>query len=183
MRYQQLHREPVVEDPATRPVAGYREPAYREPAYQEVGYAETAPTADRGLRVFQILTAAAGAVLFVFGVLGAFRVDFGDNFLRTSGEVAGIGFSAAGALAALLLGAGIMAASLADQDRGTSAFLGILTLLVGIGGLIAEDQAPRDFTVDHQATTLFIVVGAAAFVLSLIPWWTHRRQVTTVVRR
>jgi hypothetical protein len=176
MRYQQVHHdEPVVAEPV--------QPAPPVERVETVDLRDRQPVAHQGLRIFQVLTAAAGAILFAFGVVAAFRVDFGADFLRTSGDVAGIGFSAAGALAAILLGAGILAAALADQDRGTAAFLGILTLLVGIGGLIAEDQAPEDFAVDHQATTLFIVVGAAAFVLSLIPWWTRRREITTVSRR
>lgn len=181
MRYQQVHHdEPVVTQPVQPVQQVPVQPAER---VETIDLRDRQPVAHQGLRIFQILTAAAGAVLFVFGVVAAFRVDFGDDFLRTSGDVAGIGFSAAGAIAALLLGAGILAAALADQDRGTAAFLGILTLIVGIGGLIAEDQAPKDVTVDHQATTLFIVIGAAAFVLSLIPWWTHRREITTVARR
>lgn len=135
----------------------------------------------QGLRIFQILTAVTGAVLFVAGLVAVFRVDFGVGFFDTTGDVAGFGFSPALAIAAVLLGGFTMAAALADQDRGSTAFIGLLTLLVGIGAMVAGEQIPEDVDIDRRAAGLFVALGAVIFVLSLIPWWGRRRR-STVVR-
>ena len=134
----------------------------------------------QGLRIFQALTAAAGGVLFVAGLVAAFGADYGE-IGRTTTEVAGIGFSGAAALVAILLGGAILAAALADQDRGSAAVLGIVTLVIGIGGFVVEAQAMDDVEVARRLAGLFVAVGAATFALSLVPWWTARRRVSTVV--
>ena len=131
-----------------------------------------------GLRIFQILAAAGGGVLFVMGLIAVFRVDFGAGFLNTSGSVAGFGFSPAGAIAGILLGGGILAASLADQDRAATSVLGILTVLVGIAALVAQGEVDG-VQVDRDAALLFVVIGAIVFVLGLLPWVSGRRRVTT----
>lgn len=135
----------------------------------------------RGLRVFQLLAALAGAALFVTGIVAVFRVDFGAGFLDVSGAVAGFGFSPALALAAVLLGGATLAVTLADQDRGSTAVVGLLTLLVGIGALVLEGEAGSDVGVDRRSALLFVVLGAVVFVLALVPWWSGRRR-STVVR-
>jgi hypothetical protein len=147
----------------------------------EVAVAADGRTTDRtttsGLRVFQVLAAIAGAVLFVMGLIAVFDVDWGDAWLRTTAEVGGFGFSAAAAVAALVLGAAILIATLADQDRGSAAAIGLVTLAVGIVGLVLQDEADADVQVDTGTATLFLVLGAAVFVLSLVPWWSRRRPV------
>jgi len=134
------------------------------------------------LRIFQVLTAAVGAVLFVLGLIAVFRVDFGAGMFETSGAVADFGFSPALAIAAILLGGATMAAALAAQDRGLAAFVGLLTVVVGIAALILEGEIPETVGVDRRSALLFVVLGAATFVLSLIPWWSGRRRTTQVER-
>lgn len=137
----------------------------------------------QSLRIFQVLTAATGAILFLVGLLAVFEVSFdGDRIFDTTGEVAGFGFSAALAGAALVLGAGILIASLADQSRTGAAIVAFLAILVGIAALVANDQPEADISVERGSAALFIVLGAVAFVLSLIPWWSGRQD-RTVVRR
>lgn len=136
-------------------------------------------TAGHGLRIFQLLTAIAGGILFAAGLIAAFGADYGE-VARTTTEVAGIGFSGAAALVAILLGGAILVAALADQDRGSAAFLGIVTLVVGIIGFVIEGQSVEDVEVARSLAGLFVLVGAAAFVLSLVPWWTSRRRVGPV---
>ena len=130
-----------------------------------------------GLRLFQVLAALCGAALFALGLAAVFQVDFGDQWFRTSADVAGFGFSAVAAIAALLLGGVILVATLADQDRGSASFAGLITLVVGIAGLIVQDNAERDVQVDRSTAALFIFLGAAVFVLALVPWWSRRRTV------
>ncbi|MCU1370985.1 MAG: hypothetical protein JWO77_2179 [Ilumatobacteraceae bacterium] len=143
---------------------------------------ETRPAAaSAGLRIFQIASALAGAALFIIGLIAIFDVDFNANLLDTTTSVAGYGFSAAGAIAAILLGGAILVATLADQDRGGAAFVGLVTIAVGIGALIVDGQSDSSMQVDNRSAGLFIVVGAVVFICSLVPWWSHRR-VTTVVR-
>ena len=155
-------------DPAGRPVVAER--------------VEERPTAaSAGLRIFQIASAIAGAALFIIGLVAVFKVDFGADLLDTSASVAGFGFSAAAAIAAILLGGAILVSTLADQDRGGAAFVGLVTIAVGIAALIAEGQTDQDLQVDNRSAGLFIVVGAVVFLCSLVPWWS-RRRVTTVVR-
>ncbi len=133
--------------------------------------------AGGGLRIFQVLAAIAGGALFALGLAAVFQVDFADRWFQTSAEVAGFGFSAVAALAALLLGGAILVSTLADQDRGGTAVAGLLTLVAGIAGLIVQDRAANDVQVDRSTASLFIVLGAAAFVLALVPWWSRRRTV------
>lgn len=143
---------------------------------------ETRPTAaSAGLRIFQIASAIAGAVLFVFGLMAIFKVDFGADLLDTSASVAGYGFSAVAAIAAILLGGAILVSTLADQDRGGSAFVGLITIALGIAALVVEGQPDTQVQVDNRSAGLFIIIGAVVFVCSLVPWWS-RRRVTTVVR-
>ncbi|MEZ5138788.1 MAG: hypothetical protein R2702_19365 [Acidimicrobiales bacterium] len=137
--------------------------------------------ASSGLRVFQILAALGGAALFALGLFAVFQVDFGDGWLRTTGDVAGFGFSSVAAVAALVLGGLILVSALADQDRGATSIAGLLTLVAGIIGFIVQDNAETDIEVDGRAATLFVAIGAAVFVLALVPWWSRRR--TTVVDR
>lgn len=133
------------------------------------------------LRVFQFLTAAIGAILFVIGLLAVFQVSFsGSALLDTTGAVAGFGFSAVSAIAALVLGAGLLIAALADQSRSTASVIAFLSIAVGIAGLIINDQAAAEVTVDRDSAALFIVLGALAFVFSLIPWWSGRQRRTVV---
>lgn len=139
------------------------------------------PAASAGLRIFQIAAAIAGAVLFVIGLLAVFDVNFDMDLLDTTAVVAGFGFSAAAAIAAILLGGGILASTLADQDRGSAAFVGLITIAVGIAGLIIDGRVDTGVQVDRDAAALFIIVGAVVFGCSLAPWWS-RRRVTTVVR-
>ena len=143
---------------------------------------ETRPTAaSAGLRIFQIASAIAGAVLFVFGLMAIFKVDFGADLLDTSASVAGYGFSPVAAIAAILLGGAILVSTLADQDRGGSAFVGLITIALGIAALVVEGQPDTQVQVDNRSAGLFIIIGAVVFVCSLVPWWS-RRRVTTVVR-
>jgi hypothetical protein len=160
-------------DPAGRPVADQR--------VEERRVEERPAAASAGLRIFQIVSALAGAALFGIGLLAIFEVDFNADLLDTSAEVAGYGFSAAAAIAAILLGGAILVATLADQDRGSAAFIGLVTIAVGIAALIAEGQTDSELQVDNKSAGLFIVIGAVVFVCSLVPWWS-RRRVTTVVR-
>lgn len=132
-----------------------------------------APARRRGLRVFQLIAAASGAVLFVTGLVAAFRVDYDAGFLDTSGVVMDLGFSPLAALLAIALGAGTLVASLADEDRGGTAGLGVLTIVAGIVLLILDDTGTG--TTDCGSALLFIVVGTIAFVAALIPWWGARR--------
>jgi hypothetical protein len=144
---------------------------------------ETRPTtASAGLRVFQIASAIAGGILFVFGLLAIFKVDFGADLLDTSATVAGYGFSAVAAIAAILLGGAILVSTLADQDRGGAAFVGLITIALGIAALVIEGQPDADLQVDNRSAGLFIIIGAVVFVCSLVPWWSRRRVTTTVVR-
>ena len=143
---------------------------------------ETRPTAaSAGLRIFQIASAIAGAVLFAFGLMAICEVDFGADLLDTSASVAGYGFSAVAAIAAILLGGAILVSTLADQDRGGSAFVGLITIALGIAALVVEGQPDTQVQVDNRSAGLFIIIGAVVFVCSLVPWWS-RRRVTTVVR-
>ena len=137
--------------------------------------------ASLGLRLFQIASGLAGALLFALGLLAIFKVDFGVDLLDTSAAVGGFGFSAAGAIAAILLGGLILIATMADQDRGSTAFVGLITIAVGIAALVLDGQSTDSMQVDHRSAGLFVVVGAVVFVCSLVPWWS-RRQVVTVVR-
>jgi len=132
------------------------------------------------LRIFQVLTGAAGAALAIFGLAAVFRVDFNAGFVETSGSVADFGFSPALAVAAILLGGATMVAAFAAQDRGTAAFLGLLTVIVGIAALALEGEIPESVGVDRRSALLFVVFGAAIFVLALIPWWSGRRHTTSV---
>lgn len=150
---------------------------YVDPNAQVV---QTTTTGSPGLRIFQILTGAVGAVLFAFGLIAVFRVDFGGDFFQTSGAVAEFGFSPALAIAAILLGGATMVAAFAAQDRGTAAFVGLLTLVAGIAAMILEGEIPETVGVDRRSALLFVVLGAAIFVLSLIPWWSGRRRTTQV---
>jgi hypothetical protein len=149
---------------------------FEQPAAARVDTRDT--HTGNALRVFQFLAAAGGAVLFVMGLIAVFRVDFGAGFLDTSGSVAGFGFSPAAAVAAIVLGGGIMAAALAAQDRATTAVLGLLTVLVGIGAMVASGEV-EGVQVDRDAALMFVVLGAAVFVLGLLPWVAGRRRVTT----
>lgn len=137
---------------------------------------EEPAVANQGLRVFQLIAAAAGAVLFAFGLVAALRVDFGAPFFETSGTVLGTGFSGAAAIAAILLGGAVLATAIGDQDRGSTAFIGLVVLLVGIAGFVVEDQAIDGVEVDRDAAVLFLIAGTVAFVASLVPWWTARTR-------
>ena len=141
---------------------------------------ETTTTGNPALRIFQILTGAAGALLFVFGLIAVFRVDFAAGFFRTSAAVADFGVSPALAIAAILLGGATMAAAFAAQDRGAAAIVGLLTLVVGIAAMILEGEIPEGVGVDRRSALLLVVLGAVIFVLSLIPWWSGRRRTTQV---
>jgi len=132
------------------------------------------------LRIFQLLTGAVGAVLGIFGLVAVFRVDFNAGFFETSGSVAEFGFSPALAAAAILLGGATMVAAFAAQDRGTAAFLGLVTVIVGIAALVLEGEIPETVGVDRRSALLLVVLGAVIFVLSLVPWWSGRRRTTTV---
>lgn len=134
--------------------------------------------ASAGLRIFQLVSAAAGAALFVIGLLAIFEVDFDADLLDTTASVAGFGFSAVAAAAAILLGGAILVSTLADQDRGAAAFVGLLTIVIGIAALALEGQAAEEVQVDRRSAGLFIVVGAVVFACSLVPWWSRRRVVT-----
>lgn len=131
-------------------------------------------------RIFQVGAAIAGAILFGLGVVAALRVDYGAPLLDTSAAVAGYGFSAVGAIAAIVLGGAALAATLADQDRAGASFVGMITLVLGIVALAVDAQSTSpDVQVDHRSAGLFIVLGAVIFVLGLVPWFGRRR--TTVV--
>lgn len=138
-----------------------------------------AHSTNPALRVFQVVAAVAGGILFVMGIIAVFRVDFGAGFMDTSGSVGGFGFSPAMAIAAILLGGATLAVTLADQDRGVASFVGLLTLLVGIAALALEGQIPDEVGVDRRSALLFVVLGAIVFVASLVPWISRRRRVTT----
>lgn len=146
------------------------------PAAETVAVAEER-RAGGGWRIFQLLAAAAGAALFALGLAAVFQVDFGERWLQTTAEVAGIGFGAVAAIAAVLLGGAILVATLADQDRGSASAAGLVTLVVGIAGFVVQDNADADVQVDGSTATLFVAVGAVVFVLALVPWWSRRRRV------
>lgn len=131
--------------------------------------------AGGGLRIFQLLAALCGGALFALGLAAVFQVDFGESWARTTAEVAGFGFSAVAAIAALVMGGVILVATLADQDRGGASFAGLVTMVIGIAGLVVQDNAERDVQVDGRTASLFLVLGAAVFVLALVPWWSRRR--------
>ena len=139
---------------------------------------ERPPAASAGLRIFQVASAIAGGILFAFGLIAIFGVDFNANLLDTTTEVAEFGFSAAAAIAAILLGGVILVATLADQDRGSAAFAGLLTLGAGIAALIFDGQSDTEIQVDNRSAGLFIIIGAVVFVMSLVPWWSRRRVVS-----
>jgi hypothetical protein len=128
-------------------------------------------------RLLQLLAGAAGAVLFVMGIVAIFRIDTAAPLLDTTTAVAGFGFSAVTAVAAILLGGATMAAALADQDRGGTAMVGLLTVLAGIVALFVEGQVPERVGVERDSALLFVGVGAAVFLLSMVPWWRRRRVV------
>ena len=151
--------------------------AYVDPDAQVV---QETTAGSPALRIFQVLTGAVGAVLFVLGLIAVFRVDFGAGMFETSGAVADFGFSPTLAIAAILLGGATMVAAFAAQDRGTAAFVGLLTVAVGVAALILEGEIPETVGVDRRSALLFVVLGAAIFVLSLIPWWSGRRRTTQV---
>src|SRR5699024_9171801 len=109
------------------------------------------------------LAAAAGGVLFVFGLTAVFRVDFSADLLDNTAVVAGFGFSAVGAIAAILLGGAILATALGDQDRALAGFIGLLTLLGGIAALVVEGQIYDEFDVVRRSAGLFMVIGAIVF--------------------
>jgi hypothetical protein len=166
--------------PGYQQQTGYQDPGYQPPPQQVPvapdGRVVTTERRARGLRVFQLLAAAAGTVLFVMGIIAVFRVDFGAGFLDVSGSVGGFGFSPAMAIAAIVLGGATMVAALADQDRGSTAVIGLLTLLAGIAALVLEGEAPDAAGIDRRSALLFVVLGAVVFVLSLVPWWSARRS-------
>lgn len=141
---------------------------------------ETRNTSGAGLRIFQIASAIAGAVLFLVGLRAVFDVNFDMDLLDTTAVVAGFGFSAAAAIAAILLGGAALATTLADQDRTGTAFVGLLTIGVGIAGLVIDGRVDTGVEVDRDAAALFIIAGALMFICSLVPWWS-RRRVTTIV--
>lgn len=137
--------------------------------------AETEVVARRGgLRIFQAVTALIGAAIFLVGLLGVFDVDFEAGFLKLSGEVGGFGMSPAIAIGAIILGAALLVVTLADQDRGSAALVAFLVLAAGIAGLVFDDKPTSDIQVDRSTASLFVVLGAIAFVCSLVPWWSGR---------
>lgn len=173
------HRAPVAAAPAAAPQYAAAPAAAVAPEGRVVEHTRTGAPA---LRIFQILTAAAGAVLFIAGLVAVFRVDFGVGFFETSGAVADFGFSPALAVAAILLGGATMVAALAAQDRAAAAVVGLLTVAVGIAALVLEGEIPESVGVDRRSALLFVVLGAVIFVLALIPWWSGRRRTVTAER-
>lgn len=160
----------------------YQQPQHPAPApdQRQVQVTEHSRPAASGLRVFQLLAAVAGGFLFVVGLVAVFRVEFSAGFFQVSAAVLDLGFSPAMAVAAILLGGATLVATLADQDRGSAAFIGLLTLLVGVAALVLEGEAVEGVQVDRGSALLFVAVGAAVFVLSLVPWFAGRRRVTRV---
>ncbi|MFN8018348.1 MAG: hypothetical protein U0P45_09515 [Acidimicrobiales bacterium] len=152
---------------------------YREPAYRSDAVVEHRP-AFGARRVLQVLAGLCGAALFAIGLVATFRVDFGDAWLDTTAAVAGFGFSAVVAIAAVVMGAAILVSTFAEEDRASAATAGLLTLVLGIVGLVVRDNPDADVKVAGRTAGLFVVLGAAVFVMALVPWWTARR--TTVVR-
>ena len=131
-------------------------------------------TANNSLRIFQFATAAVGAILFIIGLVAVFGVDF-DEWQRNSGSAVGFDFSPAVAIIAIVLGALLLAAALAGQDRTGAAVIAFLILAAGIAGLILSGMDDVDFEIARKTSTLFIVLGAIGFICSLIPWWSGRR--------
>ena len=141
---------------------------------------------DRALgapRLLQIVAGLCGGALFAFGLVSVFRVDFGSDWLRTTATVAGFDVSAAVAIASLVMGGIILVATLADEDRGSAATVGLLTLVLGIVGLVLRDNPDTEVQVAGRTASLFVVLGAVVFVLSLVPWWSRRRATTYVDER
>lgn len=136
-------------------------------------------TTGNALRIFQLVTAGVGAVLFIFGLIAVFQVDFGAGWFKLSGEVADFGFSPAVAIGAIVLGAALLGVTLSDQDRAGAALVSFLVLAAGIAGMIFDDEPTADVQVDTSTATLFIVLGAIGFACSLVPWWSGRRYRTT----
>lgn len=133
------------------------------------------------LRIFQVLTGVACGALFIIGLFAVVRVDFGAGWLRVSGEVLGLGFSPVAAIAALILGGIGLIAAFADQDRGGTGLVGLITLGAGIAVMVMADEGVDGATVDRDSGILFLVIGVIVFALSLVPWWGGRRRTTTVV--
>ena len=158
--------------PPAQPTSGYVDPDARVVHETRAG--------NPALRIFQVLTGLAGAALFVLGLVAVFRVDFDAGFFSASAAVADFAVSPAMAIAAILLGGATLVAAFAAQDRGSAAFIGLLTLLIGIGALIFEGETSESIGVDRRSALLFVVLGAVVFVLSLIPWWSGRRHTTEV---
>ena len=158
--------------PPAQPTAGYVD--------RDARVVQETRTGNSGLRIFQVLTGLAGAALFVLGLVAVFRVDFDAGFFNASAAVADFAVSPAMAIAAILLGGATLVAAFAAQDRGSAAFIGLLTLLIGIGALILEGETAESVGVDRRSALLFVVLGAVVFVLSLIPWWSGRRHTTEV---
>lgn len=125
-----------------------------------------APTTS--LRLCRALAAVASVLLLAAGLLGAARVDFSQGFLRTSGGVAGFGFTPVVAVVAILLGGMAAVTTLADQDRTGSLVVGVLTLLVG-AALIAFDGWADGVDLDEATGVLFLIVGAMVTCLALVP--------------
>lgn len=138
------------------------------------------PTASAAWRVFQLLAAAAGGFLFGVGLVGIFRVDFDAGFLEATAQVLGFALSPMTAVAAVLLGGAVLVSALADQDRGATAFIGLLTLIAGVVGMAVEGEIDQSVGVDRRAALLFVAVGAIVFLLSLVPWWSNRRRTVTL---
>lgn len=135
------------------------------------------PASSVLLRVFQIVSALAGAALFVLGLVAIFDVDFGADLTDSTAAVSGYGFSAVAAIAALLAGGAILAATLADEDRSSAALAGLVTIALGIAGFVIDGQTDPSVQVDRRSAGLFVAVGAIVFVCSLVPWWGRRRVV------
>lgn len=140
-------------------------------------------TRTNGLRIFQAVAALVGAAVFLIGLLGVFDVDFDAGFLKLSGEVASFGVSPAVAIGAVVLGALLLVVTLADQDRGSAALVSFLVLAAGIAGLVFDDKPTSDFQVDGSTASLFVVLGAIAFLCSLVPWWSGRAYRTRRIER
>lgn len=146
---------------------------------QERVVVQDVETTGNALRIFQLVTAAVGAALFVLGLLAVFQVDFGVGWLKLSGEVADLAFSPAVAIGCIVLGAALLGATLSDQDRSGAALVSFLVLAAGIAGMVIDDDPTADIQVDPSTATVLIVLGAIGFVCSMIPWWSGRSVRTT----
>lgn len=153
--------------------------ALTQPFRHESDVVYTEPVV-RSRPILPAVAAVIGGAMFLVGLVAVFRVDFGGDLLATTGTVVGFGFSPVLAIATVLLGGAALVAAISDRDSGSTAFVGLLTIVVAIVGLMLNGRMIADtlVSVDRQALLALALAGAGLFLVGLMPWWTVRRQRT-----